>query len=81
MKKIFEISKDCFRCSHYKEDGFCFCEREPKGDLFEVDKDKDCIYEILEMPFNYNMITDMGETIFLTRYEAEKSVKEIYKDE
>ena len=80
-EKIFEIAKDCFRGSHYKEYDFCLCEREPKGDLFEVDWDKDCVYEILEMPFSYNMITDMDEMIFLTRYEAEKALKEMYKNE
>lgn len=77
-EKVFGIAKSCFRCSHYKDDGFCLCEREPKGDLFEVDLDKNCSYEISEMPFSYSMIDDVGETVFLTRYEAEKKLRGEY---
>ena len=80
-EKVFEIIKDCFSCSHCNTDyacSVCICERKSTDDLFdlfEVDWDKDCVYAISETHFNYNMVTDMGETVFLTREEAEKKLK------
>lgn len=70
---VYEIDKDCFGCNHFKEYWGCnyTCKREPEGNLFDVDYDKDCKYSISETPFNYALLNYIGKTVFLTKEEAE----------
>lgn len=76
---VFQIEKTCLACPHFKDGGYsdwCECVLDDNKTMFEVDFDKDCIYEIIETKFIYSMIDQIGKTVFLTRKEAEKALAE-----
>lgn len=77
--KAFQIDKNCLDCPHYADGGYsdwCECVLDDNKMMFEVDFDKDCIYEIIETKFAYAMIGEFGKTVFLSRAEAENVLKE-----
>lgn len=76
--KVFEIKKTCFECPYCKDDyaNWCECALDDNKTMFETDYDKDCIYEIRETKFIYNMIEQVGKTVFVSREDAEKALKE-----
>lgn len=77
--KAFQIDKNCLDCPHYTDGGYsdwCECVLDDNKMMFEVDFDKDCIYEIIETKFAYAMIGEFGKTVFLSRSEAENVLKE-----
>lgn len=76
---VYQIEKKCLDCPYYTDGGysdFCECALDDSKLMFEVDFDKDCIYEIIKTKFIYSMIDQDGKTVFLTREEAEKALKE-----
>lgn len=77
--KAFQIDKNCLDCPNYADGGYsnwCECVLDDNKMMFEVDFDKDCIYEIIETKFAYAMIGEFGKTVFLSRAEAENVLKE-----
>ena len=76
---VYEIEKNCLACIHYTDGGysnFCECTLDDDKSMFECDFDKECIYSIIPKPFNYGMLESFGKTVFLSREEAEKALKE-----
>lgn len=77
---IYQIYKDCSKCSHFKETGWeydCWCDAEESKTMFEFDGDNGCVYIIKETEFTYNHIKDFGKDLFLTKPEAEAKLKEL----
>lgn len=79
---VYEIYKNCSKCSHFKETGWeydCWCDfdGEEYKNMFEFDGDNDCIYIIEEIKFDYPHIQHFGKTVFLTKSEAEAKLKEL----
>ena len=79
---VYKIEKDCHKCKHFKETGWeydCWCDfdGEELKNMFKVDGDKDCLYTIKEIKFEFGTIPKFGKTVFLTREEAEKRLKEL----
>ena len=76
---VFQIEKKCLDCPNYTDGGYsdyCECALDDNKNMFEVDFDKDCIYEIFKSKFIYSMIDKIGKTVFLTKEDAEKALKE-----
>lgn len=76
---VFQIEKMCLGCLNYTDGGYsdyCECALDDNKNMFEVDFDKDCIYEIFKSKFIYSMIDKIGKTVFLTKEEAEKALTE-----
>ena len=81
--KAFQIDKNCLDCPHYTDGGYsdwCECVLDDNKMMFEVDFDKDCIYEIIETKFAYAMIGEFGKTVFLSRAEAEAKLREMQNE-
>lgn len=76
---VYEIEKMCLSCLHFTDGGYsdyCECTLDDNKLMFECDFDKECIYDIYPKRFTYGMIELFGKTVFLTREEAEKALKE-----
>lgn len=79
---VWQIFKSCPSCPFclLKEDGYKCC-REPMGVLHGIVFDKNCNYVIIPKTFsnsiNVKQLKHFGETIFLTKAEAEQKLKEL----
>lgn len=76
----YVIKKCCEKCPHFKDSDFeytCWCDLLESKNMFEVDLDKDCVYEIKEEKFNYNYIPYLNKTVFKYKEEAEARLKEL----
>lgn len=76
---VYEIEKECLGCIHYTDGGysdFCECTLDDNKLMFEADFDKECIHKIIKTKFAYWMIDKIGKTVFLSREDAEKALKE-----
>ena len=65
--------KGCKDCIYFGNDGF--------GDYCDYDEDNyPACTKIVHKKFNMRMLRDFGETIFLTKEEAEQKLKEMESD-
>lgn len=75
---IWVIEKDCDSCAFFYDPpftDFCDCRREPCGELFDTDFDKECKYIIKEKKFDFGMIDYFDRTVFSTPEKAIKMAK------
>lgn len=77
---VYNIYKECSKCQHFKDyayTDYVECTLDDDKRMFDFDFDKDCIYTIYETQFTYSMIDKVGKSIFSTKSEAEKKLKEL----
>jgi hypothetical protein len=75
---VWVIEKDCDSCAFFYDPpftDFCDCRREPCGELFDTDFDKECKYVIKEKKFDFGMIDYFDRTVFSAPEKAIEMAK------
>ena len=60
--------------------GGCPCFNEPMKEEFIEECRKCGLWEVIQCKFDYELISELGETVFLTREQAEEKLKEKLKE-